>query len=91
LIENAVGAHLLNHLTSLPYSVYYWRYKGLEVDFVVKTPKQIWGLEVKSGKSKNPKGISEFRKNYPEARIMLIGPQGIALEEFFRTDPRDMF
>ena len=91
LIENAVGAHLLNHLMDFPYSVYYWRYKGLEVDFVVKTPKRIWGIEVKSGGPKNPKGISEFRKHYPEARTMIVGPQGMALEEFFRADPRDMF
>lgn len=91
LVENAVGAHLLNYLTDLPYSIYYWRHKGLEVDFVVKTPKQVWGIEVKSGNAKNPKGISEFLKLYPEARIMLVGPQGMPLEEFFRTNPRDLF
>jgi predicted AAA+ superfamily ATPase len=28
LVENAVGAHLLNHLSGFPYSVYYWRHKG---------------------------------------------------------------
>jgi hypothetical protein len=47
--------------------------------------------EVKSGGPKNPKGISEFRKHYPEAHTMLVDPQGLALEEFFRADPRDMF
>jgi hypothetical protein len=63
----------------------------LEVDFVVKTPKQIWGIEVKSGKPKNPKGISEFLKHYPDARTMIIGPQGMALDEFSRSDPRGLF
>jgi predicted AAA+ superfamily ATPase len=91
LIENAVGAHLLNHLTELSYSVYYWRYRGLEVDFVVKTPKQLWGIEVKSGNSKNPKGLAEFIKHYPKARTLAVGGQGMDLEEFFRTDPRDLF
>jgi len=91
LVENAVGAHLLNHLTGLFYSVYYWRYKGLEVDFVVKTPKHLWGIEVKSGNPRNPKGISGFLKQYPEARTMIVGSQGMALEEFFRADPRSIF
>jgi hypothetical protein len=76
LIESAVGAHLLNHLGELPYSVYYWRYKGVEIDFVVQTPRRIWGLEVKSGKSKHPKGMSAFMKYFPEATTQVIGPQG---------------
>ncbi len=91
LVENAVGAHLLNHLTGVPYSVYYWRHKSLEVDYVVKTPKQIWGIEVKSGNPKNPKGISGFLKMYPEARTMIVGSGGMPLDEFFRSDPRDLF
>lgn len=91
LIENAVGAHLLNHLSGLPYSVYYWRYKGAEVDFVVKTPKQVWGIEVKSGKPENPKGVAIFLNSHPGARMLILGPQGMALEQFFRTDPRDLF
>lgn len=91
LVENAVGAHLLNHLTGLSYSVYYWRHKGLEVDFVVKTPRQTWAIEVKSGKFENPKGISEFLKLYPDARTLIIGHHGIGFEDFFRTNPRDLF
>jgi len=77
LVENAVGAHLLNHLTGFSYSGYYWRHKSMEVDYVVKTPKQIWGIEVKSGSPKNLKGISEFLKMYPEARTMIVGSQGM--------------
>ena len=91
LVENAVGAHLLNHLAGFPYSLYYWRNRGLEVDFVVKTPKDIWGIEVKSGRPGNPKGSSGFLKSHPGARIMILGPQGVALEDFFRTDPRELF
>ncbi len=91
LIENAVGAHLLNNLSGLPYSIYYWRYQSFEVDFVVKTPEGLWGIEVKSGKSQNPKGVAAFLKTYPHARTMIIGPQGMPFEEFFRNDPRDLF
>ncbi|MFN2127538.1 MAG: ATP-binding protein, partial [Anaerolineales bacterium] len=52
LVENAVGAHLLNHLTGINYEVCYWRDKGLEIDFVIKTPGKLWGIEVKSGNTK---------------------------------------
>jgi len=86
-----VGAHLLNHLTGIPYSVYYWRHRGFEIDFIVKTPKKLWGIEVKSGRPKHPKGVSEFLKSYPDAKILIIGSQGMSLEEFFRTDPRAIF
>lgn len=91
LVENAVGAHLLNHLSGVPYSVYYWRHRNLEVDYVVKTPKRLWAIEVKSGNPKNPKGISGFLKMYPQARTMIIGSEGMPLDAFFRSDPRDLF
>ncbi len=91
LIENAVGAHLLNHLEGLPYSVYYWRKRGLEVDFIVKTPRKLWAVEVKSGKLKNTKGLSEFCKLYPDAKPFIIGSKGMELTEFFKTDPNEIF
>jgi len=91
LVENAVGAHLLNHLTGINYEVYYWRYKGLEIDFVIKTPRQLWGIEVKSGNTKNEKGLSAFSNAYPDAKIIIVGADGIPLEEFFRSIPTDMF
>lgn len=91
IVENAVGAHLLNHLTGLPYSVYYWRNRGNEVDFVVQTPNDLWALEVKSGNTKSPKGISEFSRLYPKSRPLIIGSQGMSFDEFFRLDPREFF
>jgi predicted AAA+ superfamily ATPase len=69
----------------------YWRHKNLEVDFVVKTPKQLWGIEVKSGNPKNPKGISGFLSMYPEAGTMIVGSEGLPLDAFFRSDPSDLF
>ena len=86
-----VGAHLLNHLRDFPYSVYYWRHRGVEMDFVVQTPRKIWALEVKSGKLKSAKGVSGFKKYCPEANISIIGPEGISFDEFFRTHPKDLF
>ena len=91
LVENAVGAYLLNHLTGLPYSLYYWRKRGLEVDFVIKTPLSLWALEIKSGKPQNPKGVAEFCRLYQDARPLIIGSQGMPFGEFFRTNPKELF
>ena len=90
LIENVVGAHLLNHLGGVPYSAYYWRHKNLQIDFVVKMAKGLWGIEVKSGNSKKPKGIPGFLSMYPVAHAMIIGSESITLEMFFRSDPSEL-
>ena len=63
----------------------------MEVDFVIKTPRNMWALEVKSGKSKNPKGLAEFCNIYPEANPLMIGSQGMSLGEFFKTNPKELF
>lgn len=91
LVENAIGAHLLNHLADLPYSVFYWRERALEVDFVVKTPKTIWAIEVKSGKSQKTNGLSAFCKSYPQAKPLIIGTGSLEIEDFFKTNPKEIF
>jgi len=83
LVENAVGAHLCNILTSVEYSVTYWREGDHEVDFVIARGRDIWALEVKSGRSGKAAGLNRFRDRYPEAQTLLVGAQGIPLEEFF--------
>jgi len=83
LVENAVGAHLCNSLTSVEYSVTYWREGDHEVDFVIARGRDIWAIEVKSGRSGKSAGLSRFRARYPEAQALLVGAQGIPLDEFF--------
>jgi uncharacterized protein len=90
LIENAVGSHLLTHFQDLPTSIYYWRERDREVDYVIKTPQKTLALEVKSGRSDNPKGLSAFCRSFPNASPVIIGPQGIDFGEFFRNDPKDL-
>jgi predicted AAA+ superfamily ATPase len=87
LVENAVGAHILNSLAGRPYSMYYWRERHLEVDFVLETPKQTWAIEVKSGKSSTMKGMTKFCELYPEVHPLVIGPSGMELEGFFSSRP----
>ncbi|MBI5583704.1 MAG: ATP-binding protein [Deltaproteobacteria bacterium] len=87
LVENAVGAHLCNHLNSVEYSMTYWRERDREVDFVVSRGRENWALEVKSGRSGKIFGLAKFRGRYPQARALLIGGPGIPLEEFFSLEP----
>jgi len=87
LVENAVGAYLCNGLNSVEYEIIYWREGGHEVDYVVARGRDVWAIEVKSGRSGKASGLTRFRDRYPEARALLVGGQGIPLETFFCKDP----
>ncbi|MBI3298907.1 MAG: ATP-binding protein [Elusimicrobia bacterium] len=92
LVENAVGGHLLGALDPTTSQVYYWRERDREVDFVVKTPRALWAIEVKSGAAPGDgAGLRAFKRLWPEARPFIVGPGGMPLEEFFLADPADLF
>ncbi len=91
LVENAVGAHLLNGLHGSAWSVTYWRDANAEVDFVVSQGAQDWALEVKSGRGGKVSGMAAFRSRYPKATVWLIGAMGIKLEEFFSRPAPEWF
>ena len=86
LVENAVGAYLCNSLPSVEYELTYWREGNHEVDYVVARGRDIWAIEVKSGRSSKASGLTRFRDRYPQARALLVGGQGIPLETFFNKD-----
>ena len=69
----------------------YWREGNEEVDFVVSAGDQIFALEVKSSFVQKTSGLTVFRKKYPDAHTLLIGSDGIPLEDFFLSDPRSWF
>jgi predicted AAA+ superfamily ATPase len=86
LVETAVGAHLVNGATGSAIEVCYWRDRGQEVDFVVRRGKTLVAIEVKSGSRRaSIHGLSSFGKAYPSARKLLVGADGVPLEEFFLT------
>jgi predicted AAA+ superfamily ATPase len=87
LVENAVGAYLCNSLLSVEYEITYWREGNQEVDYVVARGRDIWAIEVKSGRSGKATGLTRFRERYPESKALLVGGQGIPLEAFFSRDP----
>jgi len=91
LVENAVGAHLLNHLQGVSYDVAYWRERSNEVDFVVLSAGQPWAIEVKSGRPARTPGLTALsRKASSRVRPLVVGSGGIPLQEFFSTDPREL-
>jgi predicted AAA+ superfamily ATPase len=91
LVENAVGAAILNQLEGTAYDLYYWREKDQEVDYVLHAPGRTWAIEVKSSRMKNAHGLRRFLDRYPDARPFIVGGTGMPLEEFFRTPLTEIF
>lgn len=90
LVENAVGAHLVNHLQDLNHEVCYWRERNAEVDFIVRSAAGLFAIEVKSGRPGRPTGLAAFRRRHPAAIPLIVGSGGMPLEEFFSTDPKQL-
>ena len=70
----------------MQYTITYWREGNHEVDYVVARGRDIWAVEVKSGRSGKGSGLTRFLTRYPKARPLLVGAQGIPLETFFSKD-----
>jgi predicted AAA+ superfamily ATPase len=83
LVESAIGAHLLNSGMGSGIEVAYWRDRNQEVDFVLRRGKTIVALEVKSGRGQDTlPGMSAFARQFKPKRRLLVGGQGIPLDEF---------
>lgn len=78
-----MGASLLNSATSSATEVSYWRDRGQAVDFVMRPGSSVLALEVKSGPQTTAHvGLQSFLRAFPGSRSLLVGPDGIGLEEF---------
>ena len=83
LVESCVGAHLLNTSLGSGIAVTYWRDRNQEVDFVLHQGRTTVAIEVKSGGRKQSlPGMEAFAKQFKPKRQLLVGGQGIPLEEF---------
>jgi hypothetical protein len=83
LVESAVGAHLANAVAGGLCELYYWRDHNREVDFVVKAGATLTAIEVKSGRGRAAlPGMEAFAAQFKPQRSLLIGGDGIPLEEF---------
>ncbi|MGH8245158.1 MAG: DUF4143 domain-containing protein, partial [Gammaproteobacteria bacterium] len=83
LVESAVGAHLANASAAGACEVFYWRERSREVDFVVKVGRMLTAIEVKSGRAGDAlPGIAAFTQAFRPKRALLVGSDGISIEEF---------
>jgi predicted AAA+ superfamily ATPase len=90
LVESAVGATLINGLRGGRIQIFYWSSRNREVDFVMCRGKTLLTLEVKSGRRRTSlPGIQEFSKQFEVKMKLLVGAQGIPLEEFFLRSPEE--
>jgi uncharacterized protein len=83
LVESAVGAHLANAAAAGECEVFYWRDRGVEVDFIVRSGNSITAIEVKSSRTSNARsGLMAFGAAFRPQRKLLVGGDGVALEAF---------
>ena len=83
IVESAVGGHLANAAAAGICEVFYWRERSHEVDFVVRVGKTVTAIEVKRGRARDSvPGLAAFGAAFPRARKLLVGGDGIAVEEF---------
>jgi hypothetical protein len=89
LVESAVGAHLANAAADGSSELFYWRERNREVDFVVRAGRTVVAIEVKSGRAPGAfPGLGAFAEAFKPKRTLLVGGDGISLEEFL-TKPAE--
>ncbi len=89
-IESAVGAHLANAAMAGECELFYWRERGMEVDFVVRRRGRITAIEVKSGRAPAVlPGMAAFARAFEPDRQLLIGGDGIPVDEFLSRPVTD--
>lgn len=87
LTKSAVGAHLCN-VSSSRMRCCYWQHNGSQVDFVLRGASRTVVVEVQGGKTpRTRRGFNAFRKQHPEAELLLVGGRGVPLGEFLSTPP----
>ena len=91
-VESAVGSSLANGIIGKNIELFYWSSRNREVDFVLSRKNELIAIEVKSGRNRgNFPGVEAFSKEFKVKRKLLVGPQGIALDEFLLTRPEELF
>lgn len=83
LVESAIGSHLVNSFSGKIDCIFYWREGSDEVDFVIQKGEKILVIEVKSGRKKGSlPGMAAFAKHFKSPQQLLVGGDGIPIEEF---------
>jgi predicted AAA+ superfamily ATPase len=90
LVESAVGAHLANAAASGRCELFYWREGNREVDFVIRAGRTVVAIEVKSGRAPDAfPGLAAFTEAFKPKRTLIVGGNGISLDEFLTAPVHD--
>jgi predicted AAA+ superfamily ATPase len=61
--------------------LFYWRDRGVEVDFIVRSGHEVTAIEVKSGRTPNARsGLMAFGAAFKPQRKLLVGGDGITVD-----------
>ena len=86
LVESA------NSLYGSDIQLWYWREGNNEVDYVLQRGDELVAIEVKSGRLRDSMpGMAAFSKQYTARRTLLVGQQGLSVEEFLQLQPEQLF
>ena len=91
MVESALGAHFVNAAPVDGFSVYYWRHRNEEVDFILEKRGKVVALEVKTGTEGNTSGMKAFKDQFNPDKILLIGKKGLPWQELLSIKPVELF
>ena len=92
LVESTVGASLVNSIRGTTIEVFYWSSRNREVDFVLAKGGKVVAIEVTSARRKTGlPGIEAFSEEFDIHKMLLVGGQGIPIEEFLNAPPDTWF
>lgn len=87
LVKSSVGSYLVNQGRVSDLVVFYWNHVNREVDFVLAKGSKIIAIEVKSSRRRTSlPGIEAFAGQFKVHKKLLVGGQGIPVDEFITTD-----
>lgn len=91
VVESAIGAHLLNHAIREDFSVFYWRERNEEVDFVLEKQGKVIAIEVKTNYAKKKNGMNAFNRKFHPHKMILIDNNSLPWHEFLKINPVELF
>ena len=69
-----------------PLILHYWRDKNDEVDYILERRGAVLAIEVKSGRRGMNSGLPKFNERYKPYNSIVVGTNGISLEDFLSSD-----
>ncbi|MEK6558077.1 MAG: ATP-binding protein [Candidatus Margulisiibacteriota bacterium] len=91
-VESAVGAFLLNESIFHRFNIYYWRDRNAEVDFILEKDGVLVAIEVKTSRTThNYRGLEQFSSKFPKVKKILVGKDGLILNDFFQMNVEELF